>query len=262
MAESLTTAERVMQNLPLPSDNIGDILRRFYAMYGMPDEGPPAGLDVTQIVGVGSLPTGECEILLNALNDQVLLRQFSGCRKILEDLATRLTSDELMRELSSVASHSDHEFDQMLSGVLWFSLASSLDQRRDGLPVTPFDEHFEIPFSVKARLTVEGSLVLRLYVALVYMREGVLSSRIAHGARSGNPCCGLVSKLLNSDYVRRIRNALSHGSFSSCVAGIAFRDDNGLVVATPDFLNWLCTWLMVIQLQALSAVSRADEATS
>lgn len=241
--------------MSVPDDNIGDLLRSFYKMYGRPDEGPPPGLDVTQIVGHDSLPTAEREILVNALRDQILSRQFSICGEILEDLATRLTSDQLMRELSSVASHSDQEFDEMLSGVLWFSLASALDQRRGGFPVTPFDEHFNIPLPVKARLTVEGSLVLRLYVALVYMREGVLSSRIAHGARVGNPCCGRVSKLLNCDYVRRIRNALSHGSFSSCVVGITFRDDKGLVVATPGFLDWLCTWLMLIQLQALSAVS-------
>ena len=61
----------------------------------------------------------------------------------------------------------------MFSGVLWFSLASSLDQRRSGLPTTPLDEHFEVPLAVKVRHTIEGSLVLRLYVALVYMREGV-----------------------------------------------------------------------------------------
>lgn len=236
-------------------DNIGDLLRHFYATYGMPNEGPPIGLDVTQIVGTDSLPSGEREVLVNAMSDQVLLRQFSSCRTILDELATRLTSDELMRELSSVASRSDQEHDEMLSGVLWFSLASSLDQRRDELPATPFDEHFKIPLPLKARLIIEGSLVLRLYVALVYMREGVLSNRIAHGARSGKPCCGRVSKLLNSDYVRRIRNALSHGSFSSCVAGIAFRDGNELVVATPGFLGWLCTWLMLIQMQALSAVT-------
>jgi hypothetical protein len=245
--------------MSVSSDNIGELLRRFYTTYGMADEGPQAGLDVTEVVGTDFLPVGERELLLNALNDKGLLRQFSICRGILEELATRLTGDELMRELSSVASHSDQEFDEMLSGVLWFSLASSLDQRRGGLPMTPFDEHFEIPLPVKVRLTVEGSLVLRLYVALVYMREGVLMSRIAHGARSGKPCCGRVSKLLNSDYVRRIRNALSHGSFSSCIVGIAFRDDNGLVVATPGFLGWLCTWLMLIQLQALSAVSRGKD---
>jgi hypothetical protein len=237
-------------------DEIGDLLRRFYAVYGRPNEGLPTGLDVSQIVGAGSLPAEDRELLLNALNDQTLLRQFSICREVLEDLASRLTSDELMREMSSVASHSDREFDQMLSGVLWFSLANSLDQRRDGLPITPFDDQFEIPLPIKARLAVEGSLVLQLYVSLVYMREGVLNSRIAHGSRSGKPCCGRVSKLLNSDYLRRIRNALSHGSFSSCVAGIAFRDDNGVVVATPDFLRWLCTWLMLIQLQALSAVAK------
>ncbi|MBI5818685.1 MAG: hypothetical protein HZA88_06840 [Verrucomicrobia bacterium] len=237
-------------------DSIGDLLRRFYAVYGMPGEGPPPGFDVTQIVGGESMPEKDRDVLVKAMGDQALVRQFTMCRQVLENLATRLTTDELMRELSSIASHSDQEFDEMLGGVLWFSLASSLDQRRDGIPATPFDEHFQIPLPVKIKLTVEGSLVLRLYVSLVYMREGVLSSRIAHGARSGKPCCGRVSKLLNSDYVRRIRNALSHGSFSSCVAGITFRDDNGVIVATPGFLSWLCMWLMLIQLQGLSAVSR------
>ena len=241
--------------MSVPTDDIGDLLRRFYGTYGIRGEGPPPGLDITQIVGAGSLGGGEREILLKTLDDQVLLLQFSKCREILDELATRMASDELMRELSSVASRSDQEFDEMLSGVLWFSLAGSLDQRRDGVPTTPFDEHFKVPLPLKVRLTVEGSLVLRLYVALVYMREGVLSSRIAHGARSAKPCCGRVAKLLNCDYVRRIRNALSHGSFSSCVAGIAFRDENGFVVATPGFLGWLCTWLMLIQLQALCAVS-------
>ena len=243
-----------MGNKPL--DTVGDLLRRFYATYGMPNEGPPPEVDVTQMMGAEAMRAEDVALLKAALNDQTQMRQFGRCREILEELASVMTGDKLLRELSSVTTRSEGEFESMLAGVLWFSLAASLDQRREGLPVTPFDEHVHIPLALKVRTTVEGSLVLRLYLALVYMREGVLSTRIAHGARSGMPCCGRVSKLLNSDYVRRMRNALSHGTFSSCAAGIAFRDDKGTIVATPGFMSWLCTWLMLIQLQGLAAVTK------
>jgi len=238
------------------SDEIGDLLRQFYETYGIPDEGPPDGFDVTQLLGVNTVPAADTKLLKAALADQTQIRQFSRCREILDDLATRMSGDSLLRELETVASHSDGEFDEMMSAVLWFSMAASLDKREEGLPVTPFDDKLELPLPVKIRLTVEGSLVLRLYLALVYMREGTLSRRIAQGARSGLPCCGRISKLLNSDYIRRIRNALSHGSFSTCIAGIGFRDDKGTIVATPGFMTWLCTMLMLIQLQGLATVSK------
>jgi hypothetical protein len=197
-------------------------------------------------------------MLNDALNDTGLRRQFSVCREILDDLATRLTGEELLRELSSVVAASDRDFEQLSSGVFWFALAASLDRRENGLPSTPFDEHLDLPLPLRVRLTMQGSLVLRLYVALVYIREGVLHDLIADGCRAGNPCCGRVRKLLDCDYVRHIRNALSHGSFSASVAGIVFRDDQGVVVGTPAFLSWLSTWLMLIQLQVLSANSRSS----
>jgi hypothetical protein len=240
-------------------DKVGDLLRRFYATYGMPDEGPPLEVHVTQIMGSENICAGDINLLNAALSDHNQMREFCRCRDILNELASAMTGDILLRELSSVTTRSDGEFDSMLSGVIWFSMAASLDQRKAGLPVNPFDEQFHIPLALKVRATVEGSLVLRLYLALVYMREGVLSMSIAHGARSGLPCCGRVIKLLNSDYVRRIRNALSHGTFSSCAAGIAFRDDNGTIVATPGFMSWLCQWLMLVQLQGLAAVGRQSD---
>jgi hypothetical protein len=140
--------------------------------------------------------------------------------------------------------------------VFWFALAGNLDAREGGLPATTLDEAIDLPLPLKVQMSVHGSLVLRLYVALVYMREGILADLISESSRAGGQCSARVRKLLNSDYVRRIRNALSHGSFLPCVAGIVFRDDHGPIVATPGFLNWLCTWLMVIQLQALAASAR------
>lgn len=179
--------------------------------------------------------------------------ELNECRAVLDDLATRLTSQELLRELCGVPLPAGQGIEQLSSGVFWFALASSLDHRENGFPATPLDGKLDLPLPIQVQMTVQGSLVLRLYIALVYMREGVLSDLIATSSRAGGQCSTRVKKLLNLDFVRRVRNALSHGSFSPCIAGIVFRHDRGALLATPGFLNWLCTWLMLIQLQALTA---------
>lgn len=237
-------------------DELGDMLRSFYGVYGVPNEGPPVDVNVSALVSTPANVVSDLQILDTAVKDAKLLRQFRDCRDVLDDLATRLTSEELLRELVGVRLPTGNAFDQLLSGVFWFSLASSLDSREGNVPKAPFDDIMDLPLSMKVQMTVHGSLVLRLYIALVYMREGVLNDLIAASARAGGPCSGRVRKLLNCDYLRRIRNALSHGSFAACIAGIVFSDDDGSVVATPGFLNWLSTWLMLIQLQALAASSR------
>lgn len=237
-------------------DSIGDLLRAFYAAFGMPDEGPPPDFNVTATFG-DRVPEADIAVLQAALGDDVAHRQLRECRALLDDLATRLTGEELLRELCGVPLPVGRSVEELSSGVFWFALAGSLDKREGGLPVTPLDAKLDLPLPLKVQMTVQGSLVLRLYVALVYIREGVLADLIGASARAGGPCSGRVRKLLNSDFVRRMRNALSHGSFSPCVAGLVFRDDDGAVVATPGFLNWLCTWLMLIQLQALAAGARS-----
>jgi hypothetical protein len=218
----------------------------------MPDEGPLPDFNVTTAFG-DHVPPAELAILQRALSDDVARRQLHDCRALLDDLATRLTSEELLRELCGIPLPVGRGVGDLSSGIFWFALAGTLDQREGGIPVTPLDAKLDLPLPLKVQMTIHGSLVLRLYVALVYMHEGVLADLIAASARAGGPCSGRVRKLLNSDFVRRVRNALSHGSFSPCVAGLVFRDGDSAVVATPGFLNWLCTWLMLIQIQALAA---------
>ena len=239
--------------MSIDHDIIGNLLREFYVVYGMPNEGPPEDLNVSAVLGTANFPKDEYDLLNTALNNNVLRREFLNCRNLLEDLANRLTTEELLREMSSI-SLSDQEAEELSSGVAWFAMAASLDKHQNGSLITPFDEQFALPFPLKIRLVIQGSLVLRLYIALVYMREGALNDVVNRASRAGHPCSTRVKKLLNSNYVRYIRNALSHGTFSSCVAGIAFRDEKIVVVATPKFLEWLCLWLMLIQSQVFSAV--------
>ncbi len=236
-------------------DILGDLLREFYGTFGMAEEGPPSGLDVTGMLDTDAVNGSEILMLRTALGDDIARRQFRKCRELIEDLATRLTGEELLQELSGIPVP-EKGFEQLSSGVFWFALASSLDFRQGALPVTPFDKMIQLPLPLKVQMTVHGSVVFRLYIALVYMREGVPSDLIRHSSNAGGRCSAVVGKLLNSDYVRRVRNALSHGSFSAGLAGLVFRDDHGVIAATPGFLNWLCTWLALIQLQALAASAR------
>lgn len=241
--------------MPEQSDIVGDLLRNFYGKFGMPGEGPRSDDNVSMMLSRDEIAEAELTIIREALRDEIAFRQFSVCRSLVEHLATRLTGEELLRELAGIKVPKEG-FEQLSSGLFWFALASSLDSRQGGLPQTPFDDTLRLPMPIKIQMVVHGSLVLRLYVALVYMREGTLSDLIRVSAKGGGACSGKVAKFLNSDYIRRIRNSLSHGSFSSSIAGIVFRDDHGAIIATPGFLNWLCTWLTVIQLQALAASAR------
>ncbi|MEW6555065.1 MAG: hypothetical protein AB1384_12360 [Actinomycetota bacterium] len=237
----------------IPSDYLGDILRDFYGTFGRPGEGPPKQFNVGKHLKDMPVDKAELDLLVTALDDRRLRSEFANCSLILEDLFARLTSEEVLREFSGIAiSHRD--FQQLLGGVLWFNLAKGIDRRdASGMPTTPFEDALEMPNSVKFTMIVEGSLVLRLYVALVFMREGILNELIKQGIDSGSHCCGQIRALLNSDYVRHIRNALSHGTFSAGIAGLVFIDKKYMVVATPGFLEYLGDCLMMIQLHALTA---------
>jgi hypothetical protein len=231
-----------------------DLLHDVHRLFGHSGKNKiPPYLDVGKLSGISiAFSQAELDIMRTALADSNLLQAFAECQQIIEDLATHLTTRELLLDLSGVEL-SKQEFEELCSGVLWFSLAASLDKREGGMPVTPFDDKIPIPMGLNVRLTVEGSLVMRLYISLVYMREGVLNRVISQGARNGSQCCQQIRKLLKCDYVRRIRNALSHGTFSPCVAGLIFRDDKGSILATPSFLEWLSMWIMLINLQSVAA---------
>ena len=136
------------------------LLRRFYSAFGMPDEGPPADFDTSVLPSTFVVSEVELQTLNTVLNDSVARRQFLVCREILDDLATRLQSEELLRELSQSLPVTDEAVENLANGVFWFSLAASLDHRRDGLPVMPFEGSLELPLPLKVRLTVAGSLVM------------------------------------------------------------------------------------------------------
>jgi hypothetical protein len=82
------------------------------------------------------------------------------------------------------------------------------------------------------------------------MKEGPLNKMINQSAINRKPISHICKKLLNCDYVRHLRNALSHSTFESTGFGIYFNDSGKFeTVASPEFLNSLTTWIMLLNLQ-------------
>jgi hypothetical protein len=143
-----------------------EVLRSFYRTYGMPGEGPPDHGDLTVL---DSLPVDEADItsLRNAIDDNALRRKHRECHDLVEQVADAMISDAFLRELAHSGPFPDAQFEHLVSGVLWFSLVAAMDRRDpNGLQASPLPD-LDLPLPVRVRLTVHGSLVLRLYLALV-----------------------------------------------------------------------------------------------
>ncbi len=78
------------------------------------------------------------------------------------------------------------------------------------------------------------------------MKEGIIQDVLQKGSSLRMPTLILCRQLLNCDYIRRLRNALSHADFETSIAGIVWRDNGVWYGATPGFLDWLCIWVFTI----------------
>lgn len=229
------------------SDNIGNALRRFYSLYGRPQEGPPENLNVTDIVPGLSQIQDDIDLLQRICDDTKVYRDFTKCRDLIEDLAVRLSkSSEFVEELERVLTEVDINESHLTNGVFWYTLASSLDPGRGMQSNEQLLLPREIPLQFRHMLQLQGSLIFRLYISLVYMKEGDIEDILLQGSSSKLPTLILCRQLLNCDYIRHLRNALSHADFDTNAGGIVFRDNGVWYGATPGFLDWLCIWVVTI----------------
>jgi hypothetical protein len=231
------------------------LLCEFYRVFGVPGEGPPDDLDLAALESMFLVEEGDQLDLQRSLGDDRLRRIHRECREALDSLLTAMSGNALLVELSAGPRLTNVQFDRLTAGPLWYSLVSSLDKRDPGglpAPPPPFSG-LELPFKARFQMTVFGSLVLKLYTSLVFIREGDLAKLTAEAARERKPVSGRLQKLLRSDFVRHIRNSLAHGTFEQVIVGIRFSDGDTIITATPGFLDHLATCLSVAGLQAAAA---------
>lgn len=229
------------------SDKIGNVLRKFYLLYGRPQEGPSEDLNVTDITPGFRQIQDDINLLQRICDDTKSYRDFVKCRDLIEDLAARLSEpSKFVEELDMVLTEIDINENHLTNGIFWYTLASSLDPNGNKQSHAELLLPKEIPLPFRHMVQLQGSLIFRLYISLVYMKEGVIQDILQQGNTSKLPTVLLCRQLLNCDYIRHLRNALSHADFDTNVGGIVFRDNEIWYGATPGFLDWLCIWVFTI----------------
>lgn len=244
------------------ADTFGDALRKFYKTFGMENEGPPVDTNVTKLTELFSIANFAEDIILieRICNNSEVVKKHNECKELIEFVANSLGDSSFMSEINdSIIDCSNSDKEHLTNGMFWHYLGSVIDPKIGnelGINI-PFPG--ELPQVKQELLKVQGSLIFRLYITLVYMKEGPSVNLLNQTARNRKPIAQKVKKLLQCDYVRHLRNALSHSSFESTSFGIYFKDgDKGVVkfetVASPEFLNSLTTWIMLIHLQCSSVI--------
>lgn len=246
-------------------DDIGNALRKFYNTYGMENEGPPESLNVTELFPF-ALKEKEINLIDRICENPETIKQFNECKRLTEDIANLLTNTNFMKEIEeSITKCTSTEKEHLTNGIFWHYLATILDPKLENQIGFKIPIPGDLPEITEDLLKVQGSLIFRLYISLVYMKEGPLNKIINQTATNKKPISLQCKKLLNCDYVRHLRNALAHSSFESTSFGIYFNDYNKFeTVASPNFLNFLTTWIMHLNLQCSTVIDfkRSDDDTN
>lgn len=234
----------------MATDTTGDSLRKYYKIFGMKNEGPPENLNISELLPQ-ALDETDIELIERICNNPESLKEYKECKELIEKVADSIGDSSFMNEIDdSIIEHTDSESEHLTNGIFWHYLASILDPKLQNEIGFEVPIPGELPEMKKELLKVQGSLIFRLYIALVYMKEGPLNKMINQTATKRKPISQVGKKLLNCDYVRHLRNALSHSTFESTGFGIYFKDsDKFETVASPEFLNSLSSWIMLLNLQ-------------
>jgi hypothetical protein len=239
----------------MEKDKLGDSLRRFYKVFGMENEGPPDNLNVTNLFPSVNF-IADIDLIEKLCNNHETVEQHNECKELIEKIAASLGDAKFMNEINdSIISCTDFEKDHLTNGIFWHYLASMIDPKMEKKLGFEIPLPVELPKMKQELLKVHGSLIFRLYIVLVYMKEGPLIKMIKQTAINKKPISQLADKLLRCDYVRHLRNALSHSTFESTTFGIYFNDmDKFETVASPEFLNSLTTWIMLLNFQCSTVI--------
>ncbi len=230
--------------------NIIKTLKKYYDRFGIEDEGPSDDIYLYDFIQINKNIKSDLAILKNILENVTIEKHFKVCQYLIEDLANKLSERAIfIEELERIEDKIDFDIDGISNGIIWFQQAQMTNPQHPkgfkDIKIGGID-----PF-INNMLKIQGSLILQLYIALVYMRSGPVYEILKIGSKNKCQTMNISYKLLNSDYIRHIRNSLSHGTFRMNVAGVYFKDNNYEIVSTPGFLDKICMWIFVLYYQCI-----------
>lgn len=248
----------------MPDDWFGDLLREFYTQYGTAGEGPPLDLNVTELFGPDSTNISDdlesdIDLLKRLTDDPCLSAKVRDCDDLLEKIRNSPES-LLYEEINAYLDDMRIELTAVYNGIMWYSQAAIADPR-DGETARGFfqtivESGFSSPFVLSNLVT--GATILRLYVALVYLRGDWIRQSIGRAVLDSAPSLFDYAQLLNHEIVRHLRNALAHGHINPTCAGLQIKDRNYEIVLTPGMLNKICTGIWILHRAILTVDARRE----
>lgn len=227
-------------------------LKDFYSTYGVENEGPSPDTTANDMAVDIKAISSELFLLNQFIQNVTLKRDFNVCKKAIDELANKLSDKaQFIEELNQIRDKINLDVEGISNGIIWFRQAQETDPRFNNNSTVKESEITGIPPSIIGGIKTQGSLILQLYIALVYMRSGPVSEILKVGSTNKCQAMNCYKKLINSDYIRHIRNSLSHGTFKINIAGVYFKDEEYEMVSTPGFLDKICIWLFVIYYQCI-----------
>jgi hypothetical protein len=251
-------------------DSFGDLLRDFYRQYGVDGEGPPIGQDVSALLGAitGGDDAGlksDVDLLNRMVADSSLSSLVRQCDVLLEEIASQAGDTALLEEIDLHWDNISVEPDAVFHGILWYAQACHADPRDndEAKRFTPLQSAVDAGASPLWALgqQVTGAAILRLYVALVYLRGDWIRQAIGRVPLDSTPSLLRYASLLGHDVIRHLRNALSHGHFKPTCAGLHVMDRDFEVVLTPGMLNKMCIWIFLLHYSIFMVHARREGIT-
>lgn len=227
-----------------------EVIRKFYNSFGaqtISENSDDKGIEAMSKLA----DENELEILELICQNTQTIKKHKICDELLENIANSLGGTDFLKELTETSINFEKdEMEHLTNGVIWQYLASTLDPILENKYSYKIPVPYNIPPHAELALKTQGSLIFRLYIALVYMREGPMTKIINEAAKNRKPISQICKKLLSCDYVRHLRNSLAHSTFKSNSFGIHFKDEDKFQVIVPtSFLTKLTTWMMILSLQ-------------
>ncbi len=239
------------------TDIIGNALKKYYGLFWVENEGPPVEVNVSKLLGNINFDF-ELQLIERICKDETVVRKHKECNTLVEQIANSLNEANFMLEIrDSISEVTNNEREHFTNGIFSHFLASVLDPKLEKQLKynIPFPD--DLPESNRNLLKTQGSLIFRLYISLVYMKEGPLLKILKETSKNKKPISQLALKLIRCDYVRHIRNSISHSTFESTSFGILFKDEDKFeAVVTPEFLNKLATWIFLINVQCSTVIEK------
>ena len=203
----------------------------------------------TEITDISTYFTPKDILIFEQAMTEQSISDLADFKDRLERQIANMQDVKFIAEWNDLEINEDQFLEKSVNSISWHLLLQEIDPTKNPNILDAFPTYDKMPYTSKFGIALRGSLILQLYVALVYNRE--ILWRIIHKNSDILKSVQYLKDLLGCSYLRHMRNSLAHGSFTIFAGGICFNDRDKSIAATPSLLEHLASWLNLIILQAM-----------